>query len=189
MENLGCYRELVKDGDLVLCRINAPLVSECFKLLKSGRKASIQGRDIGQGLIKTIEKMKASSIVDMVAKLDDWLRAETLKEQAKRNPREQKTINLGDRHDCLCTFCEDAQSVQDVVDKITRIFSDTTSGGILLSSIHRAKGKEASRVFLLQPKGAEVNHPMTKTAQGKAENQNLMYVAITRSIQELIFVS
>jgi DNA helicase-2/ATP-dependent DNA helicase PcrA len=36
----GSYRGYASSGDMVLCRVNAPLVSECFKFIKGGVKAT-----------------------------------------------------------------------------------------------------------------------------------------------------
>lgn len=178
------------DGDMVLCRCNAPLVSTCFKFLRMGRKAQIQGRDIGQGLISTIKKAKANSITDLQSKLDKWLYAEKSKENAKRNPSEEKLIALEDRYDCLCMFMENAATVDEVIRKIESIFTDNkTNPGVKLSSIHKAKGLEADRVFLLQLKKARVPHPMAKTAWAQEQEMNLLYVAITRAIHELVIVT
>ena len=41
------YGKDVQEGDMIICRCNAPLISQCFKFLKEGRKATIMGRDIG----------------------------------------------------------------------------------------------------------------------------------------------
>lgn len=184
------YRGRVADGDMILCRVNAPLVSQCFRFLKAGRKATIQGRDIGAGLISTIKKLKANSLPELVGKLDDWLYKEEAKENAKRNPSEAKLIALADRHDCLSCFCEDATSVDDVINRIERIFTDDRSGtGIRLSSVHKAKGLEAKRVFILLPKGSGMPHPMARTKWQRKQEDNIFYVAITRAIEELVYVS
>jgi len=91
---------------------------------------------------------------------------------------------------CLHCFTEDAKSVSDVVRKIEQIFTDDKGRpGILLSSIHRAKGLEASHVFFLMPEGAECPHPMAKSAWQVEQEWNLRYVAVTRAIKELTYVS
>lgn len=187
-ENAG-YHRLVQDGDMCLCRVNAPLVSQCFRFLKAGRKANIQGRDIGQGLIKPLKKLKATDVVDLVAKLDDWHAKERRKEEAKRNPNEAKLIALQDKLDCLLCFTEGQETVEAVVKKIESVFTDDkTSPGIKLSSIHKAKGLEAKRVFFLMPKEGPCPHPMAKTAWAKEQEQNLLYVGITRAIEDLVYV-
>jgi superfamily I DNA/RNA helicase len=184
------YHYQVQDGDMLLCRVNAPLVSQCFRFLKAGRKATIQGRDIGQGLISTIKKLKADSVVDLVGKLSEWLHKETEKENARRIPNEGKLIVLQDRHDCLVCFTEGMSTIEEVIARIEAVFTDDgKTRGIRLSSIHKAKGLESRRVFLLEPEGATVPHPMARSAWQKEQEMNLRYVAITRAIEELVYVS
>lgn len=184
------YHNMVANFDMIICRVNAPLVSQCFKFLKEGRRANIRGRDVGNGLISTINRMQASDIVDLESKLSDWYSNECEKENTSRYPNENRLIALQDRYDCLKYFIEDQKTVQDVIDKINSIFTDNENTGyIMLSSIHKAKGLEASRVFLLQPVNAPIPHPMAKSARSKEQEYNLLYVAITRAIEELVYVS
>jgi len=219
------YTDRCEEGNMVLCRVNAPLVSQCFRFLKAGKKANIQGRDVGQGLISTVRKLAKKdsksdpdnvAITSLVRRLSDWFHEETNKEQAKKNPSEARLIAIEDRHDCLMCFTEDCQRVADLVRKIENVFADkqcpnckkkygenadvcyeprcgkpklVRPEGVRLSSIHKAKGLEAKRVFLLQPDKATVPHPMAKTAWQVEQEWNLKYVAITRAIEELVFVS
>lgn len=183
------YRHQVKDGDMVLCRVNAPLVQECFKFLKEGRKATIQGRDIGKNLISTINRMKCHSVVDLVEKLDEWRVQEMRMENAKQNPSEAKLLMISDRHACLMCFCEGCNTIEEVIGRIESVFTDSQSVGVLLSSIHKAKGLEASRVFFLMPDYAPCPHPMAKTPMAREQEFNLLYVGMTRAIHELVHVS
>ena len=185
-----CYHGFVSVGDMVLCRVNAPLVSECFKFLRQGRKAQIQGRDVGAGLVSTINKMKTDNIVELASDLSNWLHLETEKENKSRNPSESRLIALQDRYDCILCFMEGAQTVPEVVNNINAIFTDSKHGeGIKLSSVHKAKGLEADRVFLLQPEGSTIPHPMAKTKWQREQEMNLLFVAITRARKELVYVS
>lgn len=192
MNKLPMFMDLVQDGDMVLCRVNAPLVSQCFRFLKMGRRANIQGRDIGQGLISLVKKLGKDDqdVPKLVAKISEWGDKETAKENAKKFPSDARLIAISDRVSCLHCFTEDAKSVSDVVRKIEQIFTDDKGRpGILLSSIHRAKGLEASHVFFLMPEGAECPHPMSKSAWQREQEMNLLYVGITRAIKELTWVS
>ena len=183
------YHQLTMDGDMILCRVNAPLVSQCFKFLKAGRKAQIQGRDVGQGLINLIKKLKAEDLCDLEEKLSDWHHAEAQKELAKRSPNEDRLIALQDKMDCLQCFMEDANTVEEVTNKIEAVFTDDRDNpGIKLSSAHKAKGLEAERVFLLMPEGAKVPHPMAKTKWAVEQESNILYVMITRARKELVYV-
>lgn len=184
------YRSHVNSGDMLLCRVNAPLVSECFKFIKQGRKANIQGRDVGQGLISTINKMKAEDIGHLQMRLSDWVHREVQAENNKRNPSDTRIITLQDRYDCLCCFMEGKDTIDQVIKAIQDVFTDDRETvGIKLSSVHKAKGLEAKRVFLLEPEGASIPHPMAKTSWQREQELNLRYVAITRAIEELIYVS
>jgi superfamily I DNA/RNA helicase len=58
--------------------------------------------------------------------------------------------------------------------------------GTLLSSIHRAKGLEAKRVFILR--SDLLPHPMAKSEWAKGQEKNLSYVAKTRAIETLVYV-
>jgi superfamily I DNA/RNA helicase len=185
----GAYHEMVENGDMILCRVNAPLVSQCFRFLRSGRKANIQGRDIGKGLISTVNKMRASDIPDLIEKLSDWQHRESEKELRKRLPNENRLITLQDRYNCLLMFTEGVDTISEVISRIEGVFTDERHGvGIKLSTIHRAKGLESHRVFLLEPPGSGVPHPSAKSKWQIEQEYNLRYVAITRAISELVFV-
>ena len=195
-DGTGSYHRVVQDGDMILSRVNAPLVSECFRFIKAGRKANIQGRDIGAGLVKTIAKLckplepEFVAIPTLIQGLSDWLYKEQAKEQAKRNPNDAKLINLQDRHDCLLCFTEGCETAQQMIRKVEQVFTDDHgNGGIRLSSIHKAKGLEAKRVFFIRTAEAPCPHPMSRSDWEKQGEQNLLYVGITRAIEELIWVS
>lgn len=183
------YRRMTGDGDMVLCRVNAPLVSQCFRFIKEGRKANILGRKIGEGLVSLVEKSKKHSTTDLIGWLGDWLAKEQANENAKKYPSEGRLDNLQDRYDCLVAFTEGLSEVSAVIRKINSVFTDNKDAkGVNLSSIHKAKGLEARRVFILRPKG--VGPRMDKMQDWELEQEkNLLYVAITRSIEELYYVS
>lgn len=214
----GSYHSKVADGDAILCRVNAPLVSQCFRFLKAGRKANIQGREVGAGLVKTVDAMKAPNheVTTLLSKLGAWLESETAKEQAKKNPSDARLQNLEDRYLCLVAFAEGETTVDGVKAKIKSTFGDRECPkcgakygnnvdscfnkacnkaplikprGICLSSIHRSKGLEWNRVFFLRHKDAPIPHPMAKTPWAKEQEYNLLYVAITRAISQLVYIT
>jgi superfamily I DNA/RNA helicase len=184
------YFEQASNGDFVLCRVNAPLVSQCFRFLAAGRKATIQGRDIGKGIEATIKKVKATSAVDLVVRLDEWLEKERAKELAKKFPSDARVIALEDKAACIRVFAEGCDTIEEVLQRVASVFTDNPyQPGIRLSSIHKAKGLEAQRVFFLRPMGAGCPHPMAKTPWQREQELNILYVGITRAIEELVWVS
>lgn len=188
------YGAMAKSGDMVLCRTNAPLVKNCFLFLKRNIKATIQGRDIGQGLITTVTKQKVATVGQLLTAIEAWSADEQRKERNKKNPSEGKLQAITDRADCIEAFCGSLKTtdpVSEVVRIIESIFTDDkTVPGIKLSSIHKAKGQEAHRVFFLEPKGAECPLPFLVPGTWQHDQDlNCRYVAITRSITDLVYVS
>lgn len=185
------YAAEVRPGDMILCRVNAPLVRECFRFLKRGVRAQILGRSIGDGLLSLVKKLAdpADPVPALVTALDEWSRNEVAIENAKANPSEGKLIAIGDKRDCVLAFTEQSRTVADVMARITSLFTDVTDDTVIrLSSIHKAKGLEARRVFFLQLRKARCPHPMAKSRWELAQEQNMLYVAKTRAIEELVYV-
>jgi superfamily I DNA/RNA helicase len=183
------WTDEVEDGDMILSRVNAPLVSLCYRFLKADRKANILGKKVGEGLIALVKRMKAKDVPDLQTKLGEWLEGERSREMAKKFPSEDRLVNIQDKHDCVSVFMEGEKQVELVINKIDRIFTaDKQSPGIRLSSVHKAKGLEANRVFIFKTKNAPMPHPMAQTDWAKGQEVNLLYVAITRAIQELTYV-
>ncbi len=141
-----------------------------------------------------------------------WADSETQKENAKKNPSDTKLILIQDRIECILCFTEGSVTLEDVEAKIKKVFGAKdcprckdsfdegkncpkckTPGipraGIKFSSVHKAKGQEAKRVFLLQVEGASMPHPMAKKAWEQEQEMNIKYVAVTRAIDELVWVS
>jgi hypothetical protein len=55
----GTYHARVRPGDMIICRVTAPLVFQCLKFINRGQYATIQGRDIVSGLRSLAEKLAA----------------------------------------------------------------------------------------------------------------------------------
>lgn len=176
----------VQDDDMCVCRVNAPLVSFAFKLLAMNRKAHIVGRDIGAGLIRFIKGFNCSDPGELLAASQDWTEKEVQKLHKQKRPNDARIIALLDRQECLEVFCQGCFTVDDILDRINDIFSDTSEKGIRLSSVHRAKGLEADNVYLLYP--SLMPHPMAKSPWQQQQERNLKYVAITRAKRRLSYV-
>ena len=188
------YLAEVQPGDMVVCRSVAPLVRDYFKLMKMGKPATIQGKDIAQAIISLITKLKATTVVELIGRLDDWLREETLKEQAKRNPRESYLQSLRDRYDCAVFFTGGLQTVREVISRIEAVFvkeedQKTDTRKVRMMSIHKSKGLESRRVFYLRPAVYPTRREDRMPAWQRTEERNLRYVAKTRAIEELYYVT
>ena len=173
-----------ESGDFVLCRTTMPLVKLFFEFLIQNKKAIIKGSDIGIHLIELIGK------INNIKELINFWEQELLnfrldlKSKGILNPLEHTGyIALADKVATLIFLSKLSNSIEDLKVKIRTIFTDEIEG-ICLSTVHKAKGLEANRVFIVRPDLL----PM-KTVKGWQQIQeiNLTYVAITRAKTELIY--
>ena len=188
-EALGDTIRGLEDGDMVLCRVNAPLVSPCFELIRDQRKAIIRGRDIGVGLQNLVDSLKSrygcQSVTDLLAALDRWAQRQATRLLARDAVTAAQAVE--DRARTLYSLAEHVGSIDELKDLIRRVFDDSTSG-VLFSSIHRAKGLESNTVVILAPE--LIPHPMALyrgSEDDLIQEQNLSYVARTRARTLLIF--
>ena len=176
-----------RPDDLVICRNNAPIVRLAFRLIRRKVPCRVAGRDIGTGLRKLIDKLGPVDLIDLVEKIRDYQR----KQQAiilKRNPdADAALMALDDKCETIHVLAEEATSLADLRSALESMFDDVTVGRLTLSSIHRAKGAEAPRVFVLDPH--LMPSRMARTADAKQQERNLMYVAVTRAREELVYLT
>lgn len=170
-------------GDAVISRTNAPLVRMCLQLLRAGTPAWVRGRDIGSGLTAIVNKSKTMDINEFARWLGEYHRKEHKKLQAfgdgiSSEAQEQSEI-LQDRVNTLIELSDGCSFTSELTTRITGLFEDRTDANrVILSSTHRAKGLEFDNVYLLWDTFKE----------GKQEERNLCYVAITRSKGTLTYV-
>jgi superfamily I DNA/RNA helicase len=77
-------------------------------------------------------------------------------------------------------------SLESFTKGVQDLFADEADRVVWLSSIHRAKGNEAERVFIVRPD--LLSHPMARTPVQVEQEQNVCYVAYTRANEALYFV-
>lgn len=175
----------VVPGDMVICRTNAPLVSPAFALLRRGIKAIIVGRDIGDGLAALARKFKANDIATMLEKLQTYFIREMHRLEAREASDSQKQA-LEDKVETLSFIIAECSDPSEVEEKISSLFSDEQIG-VVFSSVHRAKGLEAERVFILRPDLLPLVRKNQSAKQVKQE-WNCKFISLTRSKKDLFFV-
>jgi len=189
----GKIVEELQPGDAVLSRYNKYLVGLCFRLIREGKPAKIEGRAIGEGLINLTRKWKVKKLETLAERIGQWKEREMRKALAKDN--ETKAQEVEDRAETLFVLITRAQE-QGIVDAdglramIAGLFADNVADDrrmIVLCSCHKSKGLEWNRVFVLglyELMGREQNQPW-QTQQ----ERNLCYVAITRAMDTLVNVT
>lgn len=185
VEQLYEYEVISKvvTGDMILCRVNAPLVPMAFELIRSGVKAVVRGRDIGRSLTALMDKVGGKTVRELCEKIIRYQSEQVAKltEQEKHGQAE----SLSDRCECVLAIATKCDSVQAMKAHIEGMFSDKQEG-VTLSSVHRSKGLEANRVFILKPE--LLPHPRAKGDEAMQQERNINYVALTRAKQYLGFV-
>jgi len=178
----------VRAGDLVLCRMTAPLIRACVKLIAQRIPARVKGRDLGKQLVQTAKEAlgRGRPFDELESALDEYL-AERTGLLMQRKNTESRIQALCDRVDGVRACHEafpDTQSLDAFARSIDSIFTDGASA-VELSTVHRAKGLQAERVFILEPERL----PLVWKGQHAWEytqELNLRYVALTRAQKQLV---
>lgn len=179
-------------GDMIICRMNAPLVKTAFSLLKRDIPFKYLGRDFGASIIKLIEKVSKEnglmSIEDFSEKLESWY----LKEKSKLEKRSRSTTSLEEKYDAITISIEvnaNLEKVNQLVTMINRIFNSDPRDCVLLTTIHKGKGLEANRVYILNQDMHDYIHEKNSHIEWKnAQERNMKYVAVTRAKKELYYI-
>lgn len=195
--NADKMEELCVAGDFILSRKNAPLVGICLRLLRAGKRAKVEGRDIGASLCALVKKLKAKSIPDFLKRLTVYqMQQETrIRASAKRGDEDKtdrRIDEVKDKVDTLRELAEGMAGLKELEARITDLFQDVGAKGgqVVCSSIHKSKGLEADRVFILREtlrtKPWKDRNGVEHTPD--AEEFNIAYVAVTRAKRELVWV-
>lgn len=186
--------KLVSNEDAIICRNTRPLVKLAYSLIRQEIPCRVEGRAIGEGLISLATRWKSVKTVGQLAtKLDSWKEKEIEKHQKKENSA--KLQALEDQTETLEIFmnqCDSDDSISVLVNRIRSLFSDSNETEkqrvLILTTIHRSKGKEWNRVFAL---GMSSYSPSkyAKQAWELEQEDNLCYVQVTRAKHHLTLVS
>lgn len=192
--------EDVKDGDMVLCRTNAPLVDLYNRYLKLGKKSYIVGKDIGSNMKTIIESMNMTEVNwgniekdGLFIRLYDDLFETRNKIMAESNVSKEDAINSRQFQDkldminAIGAMANGINSVDELLGKIDVVFpKKVQKEGIKLSTIHKSKGLECENVYIACKSLMPSKNATTKWE--KRQERNLMYVAYTRAKNKLGFL-
>jgi len=185
--------DMFKPNDLILCRNNAPLISFAYKLILQKVPVVVKGRDIGSGLTILIDNLKATSVKALKIKLESWYQNQmNINMQDNGGELDLEMFqSIQDRFDCVWIFVQNASndSVEALKTEINSLFGSDgdMKDMVVLSTVHKAKGLEADRVFLLDTHLMHPEYIKEGTWQSTQES-NLEYVALTRAKSLLGFI-
>jgi DNA helicase II / ATP-dependent DNA helicase PcrA len=180
-------------GDLVICRMNAPVISACLRMIARRRSAFVRGRAIGDQLGSVVRRLEGDTIAKFCVSLDRW-KNQRIAALSARDGIEDKIEAISDQAACLDTIASTCGSPAEIPAVISALFEDSTAKDrVTFSSIHRAKGSEARSVYLIQIP-YNVQHDRYRRERPLPNWQidarrNLSYVGLTRSLDSLYIVN
>jgi hypothetical protein len=181
--------ENMRPGDMCICRVNKELIPTAYALIRRSIRPVIKGRDIGQGLIQLIERLeKAMEVIPIENEMGRAIEAlhlyrceEEMRLSLLGDRAENRLAALRDKCECLGEFIANSKTVTEMKARILSIFNDDVSGAntVVLGTVHRTKGLEAERVFVLAPE--LLPHPMAKRPWEQLQERNVAWIASTRA--------
>lgn len=186
------WQQVFSDRDVILCRNTRPLIGVAKRLRKMGIPCVVEGAN-GKALIALASKWGEDIQIGLMEqKLSVYVGDQVTKWEL--NNRLDKSEGIRERQECLLDIAselEEFDSVKNLVKHIEQMFGERFGEDnrqiLRLCTIHRAKGREWDRVFLL---GRNLYMP-SKWAKKEWEifqEDCLVYVAWTRAKRELVEV-
>lgn len=189
----------LKPGDLVICRHRTPLHLLTLKLINKDIKVHVHPDEVQEFIGDYKRYFKSSELnktltEDNIEKFFDKIRQRNI----RQIQRDSKNIDAVIRD---IKIDREVRLLEDSLDFLAKKFNDwqiNTIGSILLrlkellaylgddairiSTIHRAKGLENERVFILEYNKLPIKRQLEWE---NVQERNLHYVAVTRAVQEL----
>lgn len=195
--------DALQPGDVVLCRNNAPLLEVALEGVRINKKVFVAGRDLQNRITSIFDELFSRSKEDPNRGddvIDDAL-AEARKEFADRPftfaiIKDELTsarcvweilhYRRAGRWANYDAFTQDAEAL------LRAVFFDpakeAVTGGVILSTIHRFKGKEADHIHFYRPELLPSKSAAALGGWHLDQETNLDYVARTRARKTLTFV-
>ncbi|MEO0728327.1 MAG: ATP-dependent helicase [Bacteroidota bacterium] len=206
--NAGQVVQLAQPNDMIICRVKAPLVILVFQFIDQGIKVRIH-EDEARDFIAELKRLfkqeerqrKLSSLRGGFAELKGivtkrWQyiiekNAERIVDATERdlhitNEKQYLEQRLEFLHKKSLQWATDCPRVEDIMRRIYK-FITHEGDAIKLSTIHRAKGLEENRIFVIDYDKLPYLRLEIKDWEITQEI-NLKYVAITRAKEELYLV-
>lgn len=185
--------EEAREGDMILCRKTAPLILAFFYLLRKGIKSTVVGKDIEVGLLDLAGKVQTSDIERTKLRMEGQkmaLRDELKKLGFKNVLVHPRYVALLDKIEVLRLILHQSSDPGNLSETIKELFREDKKA-IKLMTIHRSKGLESDRVFIIDLFNKQKTIPSPFATQGweLIQEKNLLFVAITRAKKELIYIN
>lgn len=178
--------------DLLICRNTAPLIQTAYRMIANRVPCKIMGRDIGKGLTTLIRKLagKTTTLDALPDKIDAYMTREVSAAMAKR--QETKAQSISDKCQSIIALIDSMtpadrqRGINGLCQIIEDMFTDRKERLTTLATVHKSKGMEAPRVFILDRQLMPSKYAKQEWQQ--KQEANLQYVAITRALDTLVYL-
>lgn len=171
------------ESKAILCRNNAPLFKAALACIASGVPFAMANVQFGRGLVKDIKRVgrKGDDAHTLIPRLHElWMRGDMTPDQIDRVRDKLGAV------EAVAAKCEYANDVVNAIEGLLRQPNKSDSSGhILLSTAHRAKGLEFDWVMHLDPQ--LIPSPYARTPEELAQEANIAYVINSRTKHTLVF--
>lgn len=196
------FREVIvniKAGDLVICRTRKPLRALALKLISKNFKVKIHPDELQEFMgdykrnfsPQEIRKVLNDDIIDtFFDHIEERNKKRIIKEYTNADPIIQKILRdeeIKTMKETLCFlkskyFDWNLNTLDTILKRVKLMLSNPSDDAVKISTIHRAKGLENDRVFILE---YDKLPPPRDLPWEKIQERNLHYVAVTRPKEEL----
>lgn len=187
----------IREGDMVLSRYRAPLVKLYIALGKMGVKCRMNGESGWEYVKDMVESCKETEVGGMFGKgimaelylkvLKERNRISAVSGMDKRQASLSKQIvSMFDTVSLIGDLSIECRNKEELLEKINSVFAEKNEG-VLLSTVHKAKGLEADNVYIICP--SSMPSVLAESDFDKSQEMNLIYVSITRAKHKLGYVS
>jgi len=168
-------------NDAVLCRNNFPLVNTALYLMRNQVACRVIGREIGVRMLAVVDSVGVDSLSSLRRHLKH--RIELSDEAELRGDMLDQAWSVIALIDSL-----PGGSISNLRDLINRLYEgENVQNAVTLSTIHKAKGMEWNRVFMVgNERYLRIDDDQPRAVV--AQERNLLYVGITRARERLCFV-
>lgn len=163
---------------LVLSRTNAPLFKNVLHYVSHRRPCRVKSAflETFQGFIRSFKTELCS---DLRPKLREWFDKE--KAAAERKGFKGRIAGLTDKYETADLLAREFKRTYEIIQLLDTLVASTS--GTRFSTVHGAKGTEADDVYILRPD--LLPSPFATTKEQMLQEENLLYVAITRARRSL----
>lgn len=212
------YLDLLKPGNAVIGRTTQQLVKGCLRVLRTGKRARVLGKNLGSNIAAVVTKLEAMRIErarvlaedlsNLSQVLDLYKATETDNLKESRKYPDLAIAEMEDKVETVRAFfeaylskCRDEgrralddpkcaynQTAKDFKSYITGLFTEEEGAKDFILFMTAHRSKGGEWEEVYIIGPDEFPHPKAKSDRQRQQEHNLMYVAVTRAIKALSFV-